>query len=319
MIGGVGNLVASGPLILAVPVALAAGAVTFLSPCCLPLVPGYLSYVTGMSGADASGAGSGNPAAAGPDSGGPDLGGPDLGGPDAGEPDAGRPVRAGQAVGSPGSRSPAAGSVATATRAAAGQAPGRSRVMAGAALFVLGFAALFTSYGVLFGGIGERLLAHEQDVTRILGGVTIVLGLMFAGAFDRFTLTGRIVRPSWRPRAGLAGAPLLGVMFGLTWTPCIGPTLSAVLLMAGTTGTAARGALLAFCYGIGIGIPFLIVAFAFRRGMNVFGFARRHGRLITVVGGMMLVAVGLLEVTGTWGTAMTWLKIHWIGNYQSPL
>jgi len=314
MIGGVGNLVASGPLILAVPVALAAGAVTFLSPCCLPLVPGYLSYVTGMSGADASGAGSGNPAAAGPDS-----GGPDLGRPDAGEPDAGRPVQAGQAVGSPGSRSPAAGSVATATRAVAGQAPGRSRVMAGAALFVLGFAALFTSYGVLFGGIGERLLAHEQDVTRILGGVTIVLGLMFAGVFDRFTLTGRIVRPSWRPRAGLAGAPLLGVMFGLTWTPCIGPTLSAVLLMAGTTGTAARGALLAFCYGIGIGTPFLIVAFAFRRGMNVFGFARRHGRLITVVGGMMLVAVGLLEVTGTWGTAMTWLKIHWIGNYQSPL
>lgn len=307
MIGGVGNLVASGPLILAVPVALAAGAVTFLSPCCLPLVPGYLSYVTGMSGVDARGAGSGDPA--GPDAGEPDLGGPDAGG----------PARAGQAAGSPGAGSPAAGSVATATRAAAGQAPGRSRVMAGAALFVLGFSALFTSYGVLFGGVGERLLAHEQDVTRILGGVTIVLGLMFAGVFDRFTLTGRIVRPSWRPRAGLAGAPLLGVMFGLTWTPCIGPTLSAVLLMAGTTGTAARGALLAFCYGIGIGIPFLIVAFAFRRGMNVFGFARRHGRLITAAGGMMLVAVGLLEVTGTWATAMTWLKIHWIGNYQSPL
>jgi cytochrome c-type biogenesis protein len=191
--------------------------------------------------------------------------------------------------------------------------------MAGAALFVLGFSALFTSYGVLFGGVGERLLAHEQDVTRILGGVTIVLGLMFAGVFDRFTLTGRIVRPSWRPRAGLAGAPLLGVMFGLTWTPCAGPTLSAVLLMAGTTGTATRGALLAFCYGIGIGIPFLIVAFAFRRGLNVFGFARRHGRLITAIGGVMLVAVGLLEVTGTWGTAMTWLKIHWIGSYQSPL
>jgi len=339
MIGGVGELVASGPLILAVPVALAAGAVTFLSPCCLPLVPGYLSYVTGMSGADAGGVSSRGPAAAGtgsggpdpggpdpggpdlggPDLGGPDLGGPDLGGPDLGGPDLGGAARVVQAAGGPSGRSPAAGSVATATRAAAGQAPGRSRVMAGAALFVLGFSALFTSYGVLFGGVGERLLAHEQDVTRILGGVTIVLGLMFAGVFDRFTLTGRIVRPSWRPRAGLAGAPLLGVMFGLTWTPCAGPTLSAVLLMAGTTGTATRGALLAFCYGIGIGIPFLIVAFAFRRGLNVFGFARRHGRLITAIGGVMLVAVGLLEVTGTWGTAMTWLKIHWIGSYQSPL
>ena len=149
--------------------------------------------------------------------------------------------------------------------------------MAGAVLFVLGFSALFTSYGVLFGGIGERLLAHEQDVTRILGGVTIVLGLMFAGVFDRFTLTGRIVRPSWRPRAGLAGAPLLGVMFGLTWTPCAGPTLAVVLALAGTSGTAARGAILAFGYGLGIGIPFLIVAFAFQRGLSVFGFARRHG------------------------------------------
>jgi cytochrome c-type biogenesis protein len=319
MIGGVGNLVASGPLILAVPVALAAGAVTFLSPCCLPLVPGYLSYVTGMSGADASGAGSGRPVAAGPDSGGPDSGGPDSGGPDPAGPDVAGPARAGQAAASTGARNPAGGSVATATRAVAGQPPGRSRVMAGAVLFVLGFSALFTSYGVLFGGIGERLLAHEQDVTRILGGVTIVLGLMFAGVFDRFTLTGRIVRPSWRPRAGLAGAPLLGVMFGLTWTPCAGPTLAVVLALAGTSGTAARGAILAFGYGLGIGIPFLIVAFAFQRGLSVFGFARRHGRLITIVGGMMLVAVGLLEVTGTWGTAMTWLKIHWIGNYQSPL
>jgi len=162
-------------------------------------------------------------------------------------------------------------------------------------------------------------IAHEQDVTRILGGVTILLGLMFAGVFDRFTLTGRIVRPSWRPRAGLAGAPLLGVMFGLTWTPCAGPTLGVVLALAGTSGTAARGAFLAFAYGLGIGIPFLIVAFAFQRGLSVFGFARRHGRLITAAGGIMLVAVGLLEVTGTWGMAMTWLKIHWIGNYQSPL
>jgi cytochrome c-type biogenesis protein len=309
MIGGVGNLVASGPLIIAVPVALAAGAVTFLSPCCLPLVPGYLSYVTGMSGTEAGRAVPGGQAPDGPVSDGPaSVGSASVG-----------QASGGQAVRSSAAGSAAGGSVAMATRAAAVQPPGRSRVMAGATLFVLGFTALFASYGVLFGGIGATVLAHEQVVTRILGGVTIVLGLMFAGVFDRFMLTGRIVRPSWRPRAGLAGAPLLGVMFGLTWTPCAGPTLSAVLVMAGTTGTAARGALLAFCYGIGIGVPFLIVAFAFRRGINVFGFARRHARLVTAAGGVMLVAVGLLEVTGTWGTAMTWLKIHWTADYQSPL
>ena len=309
MIGGVGNLVASGPLIIAVPVALAAGAVTFLSPCCLPLVPGYLSYVTGMSGTEAGRAVPGGQAPDGPVSDGPaSVGSASVG-----------QASGGQAVRSSAAGSAAGGSVAMATRAAAVQPPGRSRVMAGATLFVLGFTALFASYGVLFGGIGATVLAHEQVVTRILGGVTIVLGLMFAGVFDRFMLTGRIVRPSWRPRAGLAGAPLLGVMFGLTWTPCAGPTLSAVLVMAGTTGTAARGALLAFCYGIGIGVPFLIVAFAFRRGINVFGFTRRHARLVTAAGGVMLVAVGLLEVTGTWGTAMTWLKIHWTADYQSPL
>ncbi len=287
--GGIVNLVASGPLILAVPVALAAGAVTFLSPCVLPLVPGYLSYVTGMSGTVVSDAGGG--------------------------------AAVGSAIANSADPGGAAtvGSVATATRAVPVRTPGRGRAVAGAALFVLGFSALFASEGVLLGGIGERLLVHEQAVSRILGSVTIVLGLMFAGVFDRFILAGRIARPSWRPRAGLAGAPLLGVMFGVTWTPCVGPTLGAVLTLAGTSGTAGRGAFLAFVYGLGIGIPFIVVAFAFQRGIAVFGFARRHARLITGIGGAMLVIVGVLEVTGAWEAAITWMKFHWIQGYQSPL
>jgi cytochrome c-type biogenesis protein len=150
--GGVGNLVQSGPLLLAVPVAAAAGAITFLSPCCLPLVPGYLSYVTGMSGTDAE-----RPAVPGADDSGP---------------------------GSP-----------------------RGRTVLGTALFVLGFSVVFTIEGGAFGGLGVALRGQTGVLTAILGGLTIVLGLLFAGVFDRFPVTGRIMRPSIRPRVGLAGAP----------------------------------------------------------------------------------------------------------------
>jgi cytochrome c-type biogenesis protein len=257
---GVQSLVTSGPLILAIPVAAAAGAITFLSPCCLPLIPGYLSYVTGMSGADGQ----------------------------------------------------------QAEAAAAGERPGRGRTVAGAALVVLGFSALFATYGAAFGSLGSLLRSHQQGLTQVLGGVTILLGLLFAGLFDRFTLAGRIMRPSVRPRAGLIGAPLLGVMFGLGWTPCTGPTLSAVLTLAFTTGTADRGAFLAFVYGLGLGVPFLIVALLFQRGMRGFGFARRHARTVMRVGGGLLVVVGILQVSGAWTAAMIWLTTHWVGSYQAP-
>ncbi len=257
----VGSLVSAGPLLLAIPVAAAAGAVTFLSPCVLPLVPGYLSYITGMSGAGTAGT------AAVPE-----------------------PVR-----------------------------PSRSRVLAGAALFIIGFSALFAIEGLAFGGIGVTLRSHQVGLSRVLGVLLIGLGLLFAGAFDRFGFTGRIVKPSIRPRAGLASAPLIGVLFGLGWTPCIGPTLSAVLTLGLSTGTAARGGLLAFVYGLGIGIPLLAVAFAFDRGVTLFGFARRNAQLITRIGGLLLIVVGLLEVTGAWANAMTWLQVHWLAGYNPPI
>src|SRR5712675_1593975 len=280
------QLVTSGPLILALPVAAAAGAVTFLSPCCLPLVPGYLSFVTGMAGA--GGSASGPPA------------------PDQPAPAAPAAVAAADGAGI---------AVAAPPLAAAAAVPPRGRVVAGTALFVLGFSVVFVAYGAALGGLGHLLTGHARALTQVLGGLTILLGLLFAGALDRFSLAGRIVRPAARPKAGLAGAPLLGVMFGLGWTPCIGPTLTAVLTLAVTTGSAGRGAFLAFVYGLGIGIPFLVVALAFQRGMNVFSFARRHARLVTRIGGAMLDAVGVLQVSGAWMIAMTWLRVHWIGGY----
>jgi cytochrome c-type biogenesis protein len=197
--------------------------------------------------------------------------------------------------------------------------PGRPRTVAGTVLFVLGFSAVFATEGVAFGGLGSVLRTHVAGLTQILGGFTIILGLLFAGVFDRFPVTGRIIRPSVRPRAGLAGAPVLGVLFGLSWTPCIGPTLSVVMGLALTSGTAVRGALLMFVYGLGLGIPFLIVALLFQRGMTTFGFARRHARLITRVGGALLVAVGVLELTGAWTSAMQWIQTHWIAGVKSPL
>jgi len=288
---GAAQLVASGPLILALPVAAAAGAVTFLSPCCLPLVPGYLSFVTGMAGAS----GAAPAPAAGSGSGSAPLAPDGPGGPDG-------------------------SAVAVAARPVAPAAPApRARVVAGTALFVLGFSVVFIAYGAALGGLGHLVTGHAPLLTRILGGLTILLGLLFAGVFDRFSFAGRIVRPSARPRAGLAGAPLLGVMFGLGWTPCIGPTLTAVLALSASSGTVARGALLAFVYALGLGIPFLLVSFGFQSAMRAFAFARRRARLVTRIGGAMLVCVGLLEVTGAWSTFMAWLQVHWVSNYQPPL
>jgi cytochrome c-type biogenesis protein len=303
---GIEHLVQAGPLILAAPIAAAAGALTFLSPCVLPLVPGYLSYVTGMSGTDAqqAGAATSERVAVAPD-----------GTAVAPARPAPRPGPASGALGRPG---PASQPATAAGRTGAAR-PTRGRTLLGTSLFVLGFSLVFATEGLAFGGLGLVLKRHEAGVTQLLGGVTIVLGLLFAGVFDRFPITGRIARPAIRPRAGLIGAPLLGVLFAVSWTPCVGPTLSAVLSLALTSGTAVRGAVLAFLYGLGLGIPFIIVALAFQRGMTAFQFARRHAQLIARIGGGLLVLVGILEVTGAWNAALLWLQVHWLGSYTSPL
>jgi cytochrome c-type biogenesis protein len=290
------HLVQSGPLLFAAPIAAAAGALTFVSPCVLPLVPGYLSYVTGMSGSDAQRTavpgGASSAASAATIAGGATLAQGSTGG--------------GVAV-------------ATAPAPAPGPQTGRRRTVVGAALFVLGFSVIFALVGGAFGSLGFLLKDHTAGITQVLGAVTIVLGLLFAGLFERFPVAGRIMRPTFRPRAGLAGAPMLGAMFGLTWTPCAGPTLGIVATLSLSAGTALRGAILMFVYGLGLGIPFLIMAVAFQRGLSAFGFARRHARLITRIGGAMLVAVGVLEVSGAWTAAIAWLQAHWVGSYQSPL
>ena len=288
------QLVTSGPLLLALPVAAAAGAVTFLSPCCLPLVPGYLSFVTGMAGA---------------------------GGPSSPAEPASVPAAAGtSAAAVTGASAPASGvAVAAPPTADTTAVPPRGRVVAGTALFVLGFSVVFVAYGAALGGLGHLLTGHARVLTQVLGGVTILLGLLFAGAFDRFSFAGRIARPSARPKAGLAGAPLLGVMFGLGWTPCIGPTLTAVLALSASTGTVTRGAVLAFVYALGLGVPFLLVSFGFQVAMRAFAFFRRRARLVTRIGGAMLICVGLLEVTGAWSTFMAWLQVHWVSTYEPPI
>lgn len=235
------STVASGSLVLALPIAVLAGLVSFLSPCVLPLVPGYLSYVTGMS-AD----------------------------------------------------------------------PKRGRLVLGTALFVLGFGLVFVLSGALFGGLGAALLGNAEIITRVLGVLTIVLGLAFLGVIPGLMRDVRIHR---MPAAGLAGAPLLGVVFGLGWTPCIGPTLAVVLTLGLNEGSAGRGAVLAGAYALGLGLPFVAAAFAYRWALRSIKAIRRHTRLITRVGGGMLVAVGVLLVTGLWTEIIASMQV-WIGGFE---
>ncbi|MGY1691298.1 cytochrome c biogenesis CcdA family protein [Geodermatophilus sp. SYSU D01105] len=255
------GLVTDGPLLVAAGVAALVGLVSFASPCVLPLVPGYLSYVTGLAGAGA------RPRAAAP--------------------------------------SPVGGGTATAVRTEVDERSPRGRMVLGALLFVLGFTVVFVAFGAAFGGLGRLLLQHADVLTRVFGVVTIVMGLAFLGWLPFLQRTARL---SARPVAGLAGAPLLGVVFGLGWTPCLGPTLAAVNSLAYVEATAGRGALLGVAYCLGLGVPFVLVALGARWALGATSFLRRHARSVTRVGGALLLVVGVLLVTGAWTEMMGWLR-----------
>jgi cytochrome c-type biogenesis protein len=294
------RVVTDGPLLLAALVAAVAGLVSFLSPCVLPLVPGYLSYVTGLSAAEESAtrtpAGA-EPAAAAPTSA---EAAPVAAG-TAADPSA-PAAHAGSTAAPAAHAASTAASVATAGAVAAPVAVRsprrlRSRTVAGAALFVLGFTAVFVAYGVLFGRLGALLIEHQRMLERVLGAVVILLGLAFLGVIPGVMREFRIHR---YPSAGLVGAPLLGVVFGLGWTPCIGPTLGAVQSLALSSAGAGRGATLSAAYCLGLGVPFLLIAAGARWAVGAVGVVRRHAALVTYAGGGLLVLLGILLVTGLW-------------------
>lgn len=232
------GIVLDGSLLLAIPLAVLAGLVSFASPCVLPLVPGYLGYVTGLTGVDL-------------------------------------------------------------------EEQRRGRMVLGVLLFIAGFSIVYVTIGWFAGAAGHALVEYNVVVTRVLGGVTIVLGLVFAGLVPALS-TARPI--DLRPTAGLIGAPVLGVVFGLGWSPCIGPTLSAIVALSGDFGDARRGALLALAYCAGLGLPFLAAALAYRRAMSAFDLLRRHRLGINRAGGVMLVLIGGLLVTGLWNDLIVHLQ-----------
>jgi cytochrome c-type biogenesis protein len=223
--------VMNGALVLALPIAVLGGLVSFFSPCVLPLVPCYLSYVTGVSGTDLAEA-------------------------------------------------------------------RRGRMVAGASLFVLGFTAVFVSGGALFGYWGSTLQENKDVLTKILGVLMVLMGLFFMGLMP--WLSQRELRFHTRPATGLAGAPLLGALFGIGWAPCIGPTLSSVQTLAFNEASAGRGAVLTVAYCLGLGIPFVLTAVAFRKALGAFAWVKRHYVWVMRIGGTMMIVTGVLLLTGAW-------------------
>jgi cytochrome c-type biogenesis protein len=285
----VAGLVTDGPLLVAAPVAAAAGLLSFLSPCVLPLVPGYLSFVTGLSGEDLEAAGR-------------------------------RVPEVPQVVdASSGGVAVAVRPPAVTARSVVARLAHTSRVAGGTGLFVLGFTVVFVSYGAAFGGLGSWLVLHQVGLSQALGVVTIVMGLAFAGAFSKLSVANREWRVHRLPPPGLVGASALGALFGLGWTPCLGPTLVAVSGLALQSATAGRGAFLSAAYCLGLGIPFLAAGLAFRRAVGALAAVRRHARVVTAVGGGLLVVLGVLQVSGLWVDLVAELRLIVPGFSETPL
>jgi cytochrome c-type biogenesis protein len=231
MINFIVDQLLGGFLLVAFPIAMLAGLISFISPCVLPLVPGYLSFAAGYSKA-------------------------------------------------------------------------KGRVFLGSILFVLGFSVLFISYGALFGGIGSRISTNEETITRVLGVITILLGLIFMGSFPMM----RTFSPKISTSGGLIGAPLLGFLFGIGWTPCIGPALATVQTLAFQESSAARGAILSFGYCIGLGAPFIASGLYLDKSARLRRFLTKRGDLISKIGGALLILIGIAQLLGFWTDLMISLR-----------
>ncbi|SCF10487.1 cytochrome c-type biogenesis protein [Micromonospora matsumotoense] len=285
------ELAQSGPLLLAIGAAALAGLVSFLSPCVLPLMPGYLSYVTGLAGTDLEGRARTTPTGGGPVPAGGDPA-------STGEPD--------PADGDPASGGGPDGGVAVATRAATRPAAAvKGRVLAGTLLFIAGFTVVFTATAILFAGFGRIFFDYERTFQVVIGALIVLLGLSYLGVLPGMQRELRIQR---LPAAGLLGAPVLGAVFALSWMPCTGPTLGAVLGMAATGGQTDRAVVLAVAYCLGLGLPFVVFGLGFHRLLGVFRAVRRNSRWVTRIGGVLLILIGLALVTGGWQNFVIWLQ-----------
>lgn len=271
--------VLSGSLWVAIAVAAAAGIVAFVSPCVLPVVPGYLGYVSGLAGGDGQGA---STRAVGPLAGG---GGKGKGG-----------AKADRAA-----------------LSAARRVAGSGRMALGAVLFVAGFAAVFVVLGGFVGAFGHLLQAHAVWVNRISGALVIAMGLIFLGVIPGLSGEKRI---RTLPDAGLWGAPLMGMVFGFSWTPCIGPTYAAVLALSLDGASPLRGAILALAYSLGLGIPFVLFALLFQKALGASRFLARHRRTISVLSGALLIVIGVLLLTGQWSAWMMQIQSS-LGTFET--